>query len=61
MALQCFMADPIRILTVELEDEFGIILTFSDGTHAGYVVEELLELRPQREHTIPLDLPPLPM
>ncbi|MGA3047887.1 MAG: hypothetical protein ABSD67_14750 [Terracidiphilus sp.] len=27
-----------------------MIVTFSDGTIAGYVVEELLELRPQREH-----------
>ena len=27
----------------------GLILTFSDGTTGAYVVEELLELRPNRE------------
>jgi hypothetical protein len=43
------MADPIRILNVELEDEDGLIVTFSDGTTAGFVTEELLELRPFRE------------
>ena len=40
------MAEPIRILNVEREDEDGLIVTFSDGTTAGYVTEELLELRP---------------
>jgi hypothetical protein len=45
------MAEPIRILTVEREDEDGLIVTFSDGTTAGYVIEELLELRPFREPT----------
>jgi hypothetical protein len=43
------MAEAIRILTVELEDEDGLVVTFSDGTTAGYVIEELLELRPFRE------------
>ena len=43
------MGEPIRILTVELEGDDGLILTFSDGTTAGYVTEELLELRPFRE------------
>ena len=43
------MADPIRILSVEREDDDGLIVTFSDGTTAGYVTEELLELRPFRE------------
>jgi hypothetical protein len=47
------MAKPIKILTVEQEDDYGIILTFSDGTSAGYVIEELLEMRPHREHTVP--------
>jgi len=32
-------------------------MTFSNGTVAGYVVEELLELRPHRE----LNLMPLPL
>jgi hypothetical protein len=43
------MVEPIRILTVELEDGDGLLVTFSDGTIAGYVAEELLELRPFRE------------
>ena len=43
------MAEPMRILTVELEDMDGLLVTFSDGTVAGYVTEELLELRPFRE------------
>jgi hypothetical protein len=33
-----------------MDSEDGLIVTFSDGTVAGYVVEELLELRPCREH-----------
>ena len=46
------MADPtIRVLTVELEDDCGIIVTFSDGTCDGYAVEELLDLRPHRPLT----------
>jgi hypothetical protein len=43
------MAEPIQILTVELDGEDGLLVTFSDGTIAGYVAEELLELRPHRE------------
>jgi hypothetical protein len=42
------MPEPIKILTVEIEDD-GMIVTLSDGTVTGYVVEELLELRPHRE------------
>jgi hypothetical protein len=45
------MAEPIRILSVERDDEDGLPVTFSDGTIAGYVAEELLELRPFREPT----------
>jgi len=45
------MAEPIQILTVERDGEDGLIVTFSDGTSAGYVAEELLELRPFREPT----------
>jgi hypothetical protein len=45
------MAELIRISTVEIEGEDGLIVTFSDGTTAGYVTEELLELRPFREPT----------
>ena len=39
-----------HISTVEKDSHDGIIVTFSDGTAAGYVVEELLMLRPLREH-----------
>jgi hypothetical protein len=43
------MIEQIRILTLERDSHDGVIVTFSDGTTAGYVVEELLDLRPQRE------------
>src|ERR1022692_4497616 len=43
------MPNEIRILKVEKDGEDGLIVTFSDGTTAGYVVEELLLLRPIRE------------
>ena len=39
----------IRIASAELEADEGVWISFSDRTHAGYVVEELLELRPNRE------------
>jgi hypothetical protein len=45
------MPETIQILTVEKDDGDGLIATFSDGTTAGYVAEELLELRPKRELT----------
>jgi hypothetical protein len=43
------MTEEIRILKVEKDGEDGLIVKFSDGTLAGYVVEELLLLRPIRE------------
>lgn len=43
------MSDGIHILAVELDGDDGILVTFSDRTTGGYVVEELLELRPIRE------------
>jgi hypothetical protein len=43
------MIDETRILKVEMDGNDGLIVTFSDGTTAGYVVEELLYLRPHRE------------
>ena len=43
------MVDKTRILKVERDGEDGLIVTFSDGTKAGYVVEELIRLRPHRE------------
>jgi hypothetical protein len=52
----------IEIVKVEGEGKDGVLVTFSDGTIAGYVVEELLELRPVREkvreakrHAVPVD------
>jgi hypothetical protein len=51
------MAEPVQILTVERDGEDGLIVTFSDGTSAGYVAEELLELRPHRE---PISSSPCP-
>jgi len=41
--------DTIEIVKVEQEGPDGVLVTFSDGTIAGYVVEELLNLRPVRE------------
>jgi len=43
------MKDETLILKVEKDGDDGLIVTFSDGTTAGYVVEELLLLRPKRE------------
>jgi len=43
------MADDLRILGVRMDREDGVLVEFSDGTTSGYVVEELLELRPFRE------------
>ena len=43
------MNNKTRILKVERDCDDGLIVTFSDGTRAGYVVEELLLLRPRRE------------
>jgi hypothetical protein len=43
------MPDDIRISSVEQDGGDGIIVTFSDGTIGGYVVEELLALRPIRD------------
>ena len=37
---------------MERDGEDGLVVTFSDGTTAGYVIEELLELRPFREPTL---------
>jgi hypothetical protein len=43
------MNNEIHLLAVELDGQDGLIAKFSDGTTGGYVVEELLELRPVRE------------
>jgi hypothetical protein len=41
--------DAVQIFSVEQDGPDGILVTFSDGTIAGYVAEELIELRPIRE------------
>jgi len=52
--------NPLRILTVEPDDD-GLVITFSDGTTAGYLVDELVDLRPQRLLTADFrELPPNP-
>ena len=43
------MSGEIHIHKVEQDGEDGLIVTFSDGTSCGYIVDELLELRPIRE------------
>lgn len=45
------MNDETHILRVGKYSYDGLIVMFSDGTTAGYVVEELLSLRPDRELT----------
>jgi hypothetical protein len=50
------MVAPIQILAVKQDGDDGLVVTFSDGTAAGYVVEELLKLRPKREPAAPLEL-----
>jgi hypothetical protein len=45
------MSDSVTILTVKRDDGDGLFVTFSDGTCAGYVAEEMLTLRPIREAT----------
>jgi hypothetical protein len=43
------MVEDIKIVSVKLEGEYGLIVTFSDGTDDAFTVEELLELRPYRD------------
>jgi hypothetical protein len=55
------MTGQTNILDVEQDGEDGVLVTFSDGTIAGYVVDELLLLRPRRERVEELlnsDRPP---
>jgi len=49
LAILLNMDTTTHILTVDKDSHDGVIVTFSDGTAAGYVVEELLMLRPVRE------------
>ncbi|SFS06075.1 hypothetical protein SAMN05421771_1163 [Granulicella pectinivorans] len=43
------MADTILVTAVDRDHGDGIFVSFSDGTHAQYSVDELLALRPVRE------------
>ena len=43
------MKHEFHLLAVELDVHEGLVAPFSDGTTGGYVIEELLELRPVRE------------
>ena len=45
------MTGEVRIVHVERDGDDGVLVTFSDGTVAGYVAEELLKLRPLRENS----------
>jgi hypothetical protein len=45
------MIETIQILKVERDGDDGLVVTFADGTSAGYLSHELLELRPHREPT----------
>jgi hypothetical protein len=45
------MSENLVIVSVELDGEDGLIVTFSDGTEGAYVVEELVALRPIRERS----------
>jgi len=44
------MAGHIAIMSTDLDGADGLLITFSDETTGAYVVEELLYLRPFREH-----------
>lgn len=46
-----------HISKIELDSDDGFLVTFSDGTSAGYVVEELLMLRPARESVPVMAMP----
>ena len=46
----------LRIISVEQDGSDGVLVHFSDGSVAGYVVEELLELRPARERASETEL-----
>lgn len=43
------MVEIVEIVEVVKDGDDGMLVTFSDGTTAGYIADELLELRPIRE------------
>ena len=55
------MRTTITISSVELDGDDGVFLTFSDGTNAGYVIEELLSLRPYRDRAEDTSKNPAPV
>ena len=42
-------SDHPHILSAEKDGKDGVLVRFTDGTITGYVVEELIDLRPNRE------------
>jgi thiamine phosphate synthase YjbQ (UPF0047 family) len=48
------MRSLIKIVSVERDGDDGLVVLFSDGTTGAFVVEELLELRPQRDLAKPV-------
>jgi hypothetical protein len=50
----------IEIVNVEKDGNDGLMVVFSDGTQCGYVVEELLALRPSREEVNQSTSPDIP-
>jgi hypothetical protein len=58
------MAESKRILSTEFDGDDGLTVTFSDGTTGAYLVEELvdelLELRPNRERVKTMEHPKSP-
>jgi hypothetical protein len=40
---------PLKISSAEKDGDDGVLVRFSDGTITGYILEELLSLRPVRE------------
>jgi len=51
------MSSEIEITAVEQDGSDGIVVTFSDGTIGGYLVQELVKLRPRRNWTVPHETP----
>jgi hypothetical protein len=51
------MITSVTMFAAVLDGDDGLIVTFSDGTNAGYLSEELLKLRPKRAWTTTIPLP----
>ena len=51
--LRLTILNTMQIVSIERDGTDGILVTFSDGTIAGYVAEELIDLRLVRERVKP--------